>query len=581
MPRDAMADAEQSGVALQIVTLDKAENRIEVNERSLDILDANIRALRAERVALVSVMGAYRGGKSFILDLFLRYLRHEDVVSGESPPPPPRESGQAFSAQWLLHGGDYLEGIRGEGFKTKGGMETCTEGVWIWSRPFLRLRGGRRVAVLLMDTQGAWDGDLTPKQSATIFGLTAVLSSKLIYNIKQQIDEARVENLAYFVEFARSALRAQVVLQKSDIVSAEVDSPFQCLDFLIRDWQNYRPDWSMEQCSKQVCMHLNKFIDPNSPSIGSTAKSLQEMFRTISATALPHPGLFLARDEDWSVRQLDSDFVRFVDRYVEDVFAKLEPKRIFGNEVTPITFCLIVRQFVKGFQTAAPDATSFVEAMKNSTVLMVREKVMRSYEHAMKQHFKRHPRGVDAAEFETLHRCTYERMREEFEMLHVLGPETIRSETWKNIDANLAELHCRFAAENGRRLDRALVGCAPLAILGVFLFLMDRLSDVTCDWWSTTCNELSNLLFYAQIAIAMYLGVVVYTAYNTRGKLSTIGATAELWKEMVQLIVLYSEVAHNVPGTLRSVCCVFSSGVAAKSSARQSRGKRKSTRPSL
>ena len=43
MPRDAMADAEQSGVALQIVTLDKAENRIEVNERSLDILDANIR----------------------------------------------------------------------------------------------------------------------------------------------------------------------------------------------------------------------------------------------------------------------------------------------------------------------------------------------------------------------------------------------------------------------------------------------------------------------------------------------------------------------------------------------------------
>ena len=112
------------------------------------------------------------------------------------------------------------------------------------------------------------------------------------------IRKARVENLAYFVEFARSALRAQVVLQKSDIVSAEVDSPFQCLDFLIRDWQNYRPDWSMEQCSKQVCMHLNKFIDPNSPSIGSTAKSLQEMFRTISATALPHPGLFLARDEE-------------------------------------------------------------------------------------------------------------------------------------------------------------------------------------------------------------------------------------------------------------------------------------------
>lgn len=38
---------------------------------------------------------------------------------------------------------------------------------------------GRRVAVLLMDTQGAWDDTMTKAQSATIFGLTALLSSKL------------------------------------------------------------------------------------------------------------------------------------------------------------------------------------------------------------------------------------------------------------------------------------------------------------------------------------------------------------------------------------------------------------------
>ena len=65
-----------------------------------------------------------------------------------------------------------------EGFRTQGGENTCTEGIWIWSVPFVRTVGGERVAYLLMDTQGAWDGDLTNEQSATIFGLSCVLSSR-------------------------------------------------------------------------------------------------------------------------------------------------------------------------------------------------------------------------------------------------------------------------------------------------------------------------------------------------------------------------------------------------------------------
>lgn len=53
----------------------------------------------------------------------------------------------------------------------------------------MRQIDGRDVAVLLMDTQGAWDSNMTKEQSATIFGLTAVLSSKQIYNINMQIQE--------------------------------------------------------------------------------------------------------------------------------------------------------------------------------------------------------------------------------------------------------------------------------------------------------------------------------------------------------------------------------------------------------
>merc|ERR1719197_366791 len=86
-------------------------------------------------------------------------------------------------------------------------MDVCTTGIWVWSEPFVRTINGNRVAVVLMDTQGAWDSKMTKEQSATIFGLTAILSSKQIYNIKGQIQENYVENLAYFMNFAQATLR--------------------------------------------------------------------------------------------------------------------------------------------------------------------------------------------------------------------------------------------------------------------------------------------------------------------------------------------------------------------------------------
>merc|ERR1719162_662270 len=93
-------------------------------------------------------------------------------------------------------------------------MDACTEGIWVWSEPFLRKINGETVALLLMDTQGAWDGNMTKEQSATIFGLTAVLSSKQIYNINMQVQEDKVENLAFFMLFAQAALAKSAAKQE-------------------------------------------------------------------------------------------------------------------------------------------------------------------------------------------------------------------------------------------------------------------------------------------------------------------------------------------------------------------------------
>jgi hypothetical protein len=78
----------------------------------------------------------------------------------------------------------------------------------MWSRPVVFNAQGHRVAVLLMDTQGVDDGHLATSHSATVFGLTAVLASKLMYNVHRGIDDADVSKLVFLNNFISIARRA-------------------------------------------------------------------------------------------------------------------------------------------------------------------------------------------------------------------------------------------------------------------------------------------------------------------------------------------------------------------------------------
>ena len=65
-----------------------------------------------------------------------------------------------------------------EGFSWRGGSERDTIGIVMWSQPFIvKKSDGREVAVLLMDTQGAFDCEDTVKDSAIIFALSLLMSS--------------------------------------------------------------------------------------------------------------------------------------------------------------------------------------------------------------------------------------------------------------------------------------------------------------------------------------------------------------------------------------------------------------------
>jgi len=78
-----------------------------------------------------------------------------------------------------------------------------TTGVWMYSRPFfLTLPQCRdeRVAILVVDTQGMFDMVSGANLTSCIFGLSTLLSSFQVFNIRGTIQEDYLEQLAMFTE---------------------------------------------------------------------------------------------------------------------------------------------------------------------------------------------------------------------------------------------------------------------------------------------------------------------------------------------------------------------------------------------
>ena len=194
--------------AVQVIGLNEKLNKLVYHPKQLSHVLSQL-PRQDMKLCIVSVVGAFRTGKSFLLDLFLRFLRFKGELNG------------ADDLSWLVAEGDTLEGneesrapdcvVKGKegpraGFKWRAGNKRMTVGMWLWSEPFVRrLKSGEEVAVLLMDTQGLFDTVTNQTLTAHIFGLSTLFSSYQVYNIKERVGEDALQNVALFSEYARIA----------------------------------------------------------------------------------------------------------------------------------------------------------------------------------------------------------------------------------------------------------------------------------------------------------------------------------------------------------------------------------------
>ncbi|KAF5271746.1 hypothetical protein FQA39_LY08069 [Lamprigera yunnana] len=259
-------------------------------------------------VVVISVAGAFRKGKSFLLDFFLRYMESKYVL-------------KQHSFEWMG-----LPDAPLEGFSWRGGSERDTTGILMWSEVYLtELESGERLAVILLDTQGAFDSESTVRDCATVFALSTMVSSVQIYNLSQNIQEDDLQHLQLFTEYGRLAL------------ADTGKSPFQRLQFLVRDWSfPYEAPYGAAGGKKILDRRL-QVNEYQHPELQSLRKHIKSCFTEIACFLMPHPGLKVSTNPafDGRVADIDIEFKKNLQSLVPMLLSpeNLVLKRINGQNV--------------------------------------------------------------------------------------------------------------------------------------------------------------------------------------------------------------------------------------------------------
>ncbi|KAL5276426.1 ATL2.2 family protein [Megaselia abdita] len=288
------------GRPIQIIK--SAGDDFELNEDVLEKILSND-DISDHSIVVISVAGAFRKGKSFLLGFFIRFLEAMYVKKDAS--------------NWI---GNRNDEAPLEGFSWTNGQERETTGIWMWSEIFQGEIKGEKIAIVLLDTQGVFDNKTSTKNCSLIFGLSTLLSSVQIYNLSGHIQEDDIQHLELFTSYGKLAL------------DDTGNKPFQQLLFLIRDWSYpYNHEYGLVGGNRMITKYLQTSEHQNE-ELKSIREHLQECFTKIDCFLMPHPGLKVLNNKnfDGQLKDISDDFLNNLDSLARMI---LSPDRLIIKEV--------------------------------------------------------------------------------------------------------------------------------------------------------------------------------------------------------------------------------------------------------
>uniref|UniRef100_A0A287AMX6 Atlastin GTPase 2 n=1 Tax=Sus scrofa TaxID=9823 RepID=A0A287AMX6_PIG len=401
---------------VQIVLAHEDDHNFELDEEALEqiLLQEHIRDLN---IVVVSVAGAFRKGKSFLLDFMLRYMYNKD------------------SQSWIGGNNEPLTG-----FTWRGGCERETTGIQVWNEVFVIDRpNGTKVAVLLMDTQGAFDSQSTIKDCATVFALSTMTSSVQVYNLSQNIQEDDLQHLQLFTEYGRLAM--EEIYQK----------PFQVKQNQHEELQNVR-------------------------------KHIHNCFSNLGCFLLPHPGLKVATNPsfDGRLKDIDEDFKRELRNLVPLLLApeNLVEKEISGSKVTCRDLVEYFKAYIKIYQgEELPHPKSMLQATAEANNLAAVAGAREIYCKSMEQVCGGDKPYIAPSDLERKHLDLKEVAIKQFRSVKKMGGDEFCRRYQDQLEAEIEETYANFIKHNDGK--NIFYAARTPATLFAVMFAMYIISGLT------------------------------------------------------------------------------------------------------
>uniref|UniRef100_A0AAQ5X781 GB1/RHD3-type G domain-containing protein n=1 Tax=Amphiprion ocellaris TaxID=80972 RepID=A0AAQ5X781_AMPOC len=465
-------EEEEVGVArpVQIVVSDEEEHSFWLQEEVLErlLLQEEVQDLH---VVVVSVAGAFRKGKSFLLDFMLRYMYKQS------------------SGSWI---GGEEEPLTG--FTWRGGCERETTGILAWSEVFVVNKpDGSKVAVLLIDTQGAFDSQSTIKDCATLFALSTMTSS---------VQVTIVSSSQLFTEYGRLAM--EEVYEK----------PFQTLMFLIRDWSypyehSYGLEGGQSFLEKRLQVKQNQHEE-----LQNVRKHIHSCFSNISCFLLPHPGLKVATNPhfDGRLRDIDEEFKKELVNLVPTLLSpeNLVEKEIGGVKITCRDLLHYFKAYMKIYQgEELPHPKSMLQATAEANNLAAVAGAKEAYNKSMEQVCGGDKPYISPAELERRHAELRQASVRHFRSVKKMGGEDFCRRYQEQLEAELDEAYLNFSKHNDGK--NIFYAARTPATLFAVMFVMYVVSLVTGFVGISSVATLCNLAMGAALTALCIWAYVKYS----------------------------------------------------------------------
>lgn len=455
----------------------------------------------------------------------------------------------------------------------------------MWSRPFIRtLPSGEKVAVILMDTQGLYDGKVNKMITTAIFALSTLISSHVIYNMVREVGEDDLENLALFTEYGR---RAQELQQEGyehavrsgenadDAIMAAAEAadashafrgaaaaaggaaseaptakrrnaraarperavpPFQRIDFLVRDTVLHAAeagdDIDVGMAKEEMVHYLDSLMNRTTTSDNRALRDqITACYEEIGCYLLPNPGKPVTRlNYGGQLNLVDEDFKQIVSLMIHEVFnVTLAPKKINGRMVNARQMGRYMDVYSQLFASGMgmPKPTTIIEATCEANNRNARDQAFSSYIENMNVFFNEgyKPDSVIAGRSNDCMAAALE----QFDLMAAFGRRDLIRAARSALEADLSARHAEYLVRNKERNPTSSLGLYILSVLIILAaWFLKQVADWTCGPWSDVCRRgaqffgfIYSTLFIATLTAAIFQG---YRFFNTDAGKSIVSA---------------------------------------------------------